>query len=738
MRRRISLLLCAAMLMGTLSGCGEATAQAPQPAVEDAQQTESEEPSDIVKALMENGASFQASMGLGDVLDSVSSGSGIYGKQVAGGNAGGQFTIEDVDYVLIYNPYIYEEREKQNSSNLYTGDFSSQIAVGTNRADDFELDMTATTPAQPGAFDVDVQKGGRAPGIVDTYKVGEKSTFYYHSSVAKNERKKGEFTCEYVGKNCYVWSINGSISAKDAKIFGDEFDNTIFDNDTKAFGDARFTDDGGKVNLLFYSMDVRGICGFFTNADIFSASEVPSDYAEKNGMNLDRAIININTDIIDALGAGEVNATLAHELQHLICASNALENPSTPPVMMSTWLNESMSAYAEELNYPGIKKEADYNICMYPSSNFKKGQSLYNFSIENDEYIGAYGAVYLFEEFLRHYEGDGVLSAIHNYWRTKPSQNLTVSEALMDSVSASFADEIADIEYPAEISKGFASEADEWMSKLTLEFFVETLSPDLADLKDYSRDLRELMVYDEKNATDIEGGGRVIVATQGGSYTVPADASADLVYLGLDKDFNLVTDVITAYSSGLAQTSGSDVSSSDTNTGSAISYDADGYFEFSYNNKPKAYVFSDGSVSDSAIDTMVESGFAQLEGSRTEKVVKSSLDEINTELEKIMNDDKKLGFVTVLVPKKASKSEWSDFAAVSEQLISKGVYVSIVSNDYPDTFPYPWCFVLACKNKGVKNLVEAMPEAVGTTILSGLIDCYDGEEKCPLICSPSD
>ena len=742
MKRKISLLLCTAMLAGTLSGCGAAAPTAPEtPAPEESQEAAGDEEisADLAKSLLEMGDSFQASMAIDDVLNTVSAGGGVYARQSAGGGNGGGFTIEDVDYVLIYNPYIYDQREKKSTTNLYTGDFSSQIAVGTNRADDFELDMSANSPAQPDAFDIETQKGGRGPGMVETFKEGEKSQFYYCSSVANNQRKKAEFKCEYVGKNCYIWSLDGSVSAKDAKLFGEEFDSTIYDNDVKAFGEARFTDDGGKVNLLFYPMDVKGICGFFTNADIFSAGEVPKQYIEENGLNTDRAIININSDMVAVLGPKEVNSTVAHEFQHLICSSNALENPTSPVVMMSTWLNESMSAYAEELNYPGIKKESDYNICMYPSTNFRKGQSLYNFSIENDEYIGAYGAVYLFEEFIRHYDGDEVLTSIHNYWRTKPSEKLTESEALIGSVSDSFKKTVDEsVEYPAEISKGFKSDADEWMSKLTLDFYLETLTPDLADLKDYSMDLRNLMIYDEKGATDIEGGGRVIVATQGGSYTVPSDADSDLIYIGMDKNFNVVTDVISSYNSQAAGASaGSDSDSSyESGNSNGIQYDEDGYFKFKYNGKSQSYIITDGDIKDSALDA-VAAGLEQIEGVTTKKVKTSTMADVLDQLRKLV-DDGNVGFVTIILAEdNATGEEYYEYSLLCEELITKGVFVSDITNDYPETFPFPWCFVLECEGKGAKNMVEKIPEAVGEKILEVLIKVHNDGELCPFICSPS-
>ena len=119
--------------------------------------------------------------------------------------------------------------------------------------------------------------------------------------------------------------------------------------------------------------------------------------AERYGLNTDHAIITINSELLKS-DMPEVYATLAHELQHQICATEAFYFMDSP--FVRTWLNEAMSASAEELCYPGIKTEGEYNLLMYLSDNYRKGQSLYNFDTEKDEFIGAYGVVYLFEKYL--------------------------------------------------------------------------------------------------------------------------------------------------------------------------------------------------------------------------------------------------------------------------------------------------------------------------------------------------
>ena len=208
-----------------------------------------------------------------------------------------------------------------------------------------------------------------------------------------------------------------------------------------------------------------------------------------------------------------------------------------------TWLDESMSACAEELCYPGIMNEGEYNLLMYLSDNYRKGQSLYNFDTESDDYIGAYGVVYLFEKYLCQHAGDDVFSKIHDYWKNSYRSDVTEAEALYAAMPQSFIDEINEkYSFPSSISMGFSGKEEEWMSKMTLDFYLEAISPELAELMEYTDGARRFMLYSEINPLDIQGGGRIIVATENGSFTIPDDAGKGLIFIGMDQNFNVVTE----------------------------------------------------------------------------------------------------------------------------------------------------------------------------------------------------
>lgn len=449
-----------------------------------------------------------------------------------------------VNYVMIYDPYIYDEGDTTGiSSNLSTGNLGGQIITGQSRAgddnpEDLGLhDMVSQSDINGGLDGLNVNfDGNRASGFDPVYRLGDKHDFYRYDKNLKN-REEDKFKCVYEGEHCYIWSLDDSISKNDAETFGEEFDNVIYDKDVKCFGTPRFVENGGKVNILFYEMQ-REVGGFFTMVDIYSSSEVTKSDISRYGLNTDHAIININSTRVK-IDPDFVKSTLSHEFQHLICASDSFKNPGTP--FMRTWLNESMSAFAEDYVYEGIKIKERYNIVYYLSDRFRKGQSLYNFSIENDQYIGAYGTVYLFAEYLKKNAGIEVFSNIHHYWADKGYPQISEAETLYFSVPESFRSEISSkYDYSDDITGKIGNEYEVWMSKLALDFFIETTKPELASLKSSEQKYIYSMLYDEINSASIEGGGRIVVATENGTFKVPDDADKGLIYVGFDKDFNVV------------------------------------------------------------------------------------------------------------------------------------------------------------------------------------------------------
>lgn len=277
--------------------------------------------------------------------------------------------------------------------------------------------------------------------------------------------------------------------------------------------------------------------GFFTPLDIFATGEV-SDYEVEYYMcNLDHAIININAKCLDIFDT--LCATLAHEFQHLINSTDMIYTYNLN--YTDSWLNEAMSGYIEEYLYPGIQKKDGRYIALHRSDRIRYGQSMYNFDCEYTD-IGVYGSVFCFSEYLASKGGSNVFKKNHNYWRESYSFTLCEAEALRASVKSSFANEI-DSKFNFD-SLRFNSEDEEWMSKLILDFYLCCLKGSSSGVPALKEVSPEKLLYDHMDSAEIEGGGRIIFALNGKTFTVPDDADDGLVYIGLDKNFNPVSIII--------------------------------------------------------------------------------------------------------------------------------------------------------------------------------------------------
>ena len=81
------------------------------------------------------------------------------------------------------------------------------------------------------------------------------------------------------------------------------------------------------------------------------------------------------------------------------------------------------------------------------------------------------------------------------------------------------------------------------MSKLTLQFYLSLLS-NSENISDFANVNRQSILYDSVEGTKVEGGGRLVFAVTGTTFTIPEDADSGLIYIGLDANFKPVTSPI--------------------------------------------------------------------------------------------------------------------------------------------------------------------------------------------------
>lgn len=459
-----------------------------------------------------------------------------------------QKTFVGVDTMMIYNPAT------SSSDTLYTGSMLGQVAADTSLQSAGEetgekyvsLDLNELYGELEGIdlTGVPLEEPDISLSATD-YGVGDTCTFFAQPEETY-KYQYGTFTCLYSGTHCRVWGFGYSDSAT-AAAMGQAFDNVIYPGDTKAFGTARYIKDGDKLNILVYPMYSTGLCGFFRPIELLTADELGSS---SQYYNHDAAVIHINSFHCSPSRYQSTGlVTLAHEYQHLICMSSCLlGNGREQLKMMSTALNEAMSAAAEEWIYPGEMTELGYVSRDYNESGLiASGQSLYNFTTTSGD-IGVYGQALLYSEYLKKQAGTGVFRAIHDYWRTAPASVLTDADALYNAFPQQVRDAIdAHVTYNSDISYLCGDEAEQFMSKMNLAYQIATVLQEPSGIYSTTSVCSEAdpRLYTGSGCY-IEGGGRLLFATaDGNSYTVPAGASSRLIYVGF-RDGEMVIPPTTA------------------------------------------------------------------------------------------------------------------------------------------------------------------------------------------------
>ena len=459
-----------------------------------------------------------------------------------------QKTFVGVDTMMIYNPAT------SSSDTLYTGSMLGQVAADTSLQSAGEetgekyvsLDLNELYGELEGIdlTGVPLEEPDISLSATD-YGVGDTCTFFAQPEETY-KYQYGTFTCLYSGTHCRVWGFGYSDSAT-AAAMGQAFDNVIYPGDTKAFGTARYIKDGDKLNILVYPMYSTGLCGFFRPIELLTADELGS---RSQYYNHDAAVIHINSFHCSPSRYQSTGlVTLAHEYQHLICMSSCLlGNGREQRKMMSTALNEAMSAAAEEWIYPGEMTELGYVSRDYNESGLiASGQSLYNFTTTSGD-IGVYGQALLYSEYLKKQAGTGVFYDIHDYWRTAPASVLTDADALYNAFPQQVRDAIdAHVTYNSDISYLCGDEAEQFMSKMNLAYQIATVLQEPSGIYSTTSVCSEAdpRLYTGSGCY-IEGGGRLLFATaDGNSYTVPAGASSRLIYVGF-RDGEMVIPPTTA------------------------------------------------------------------------------------------------------------------------------------------------------------------------------------------------
>ena len=445
------------------------------------------------------------------------------------------------DYVVIYNPTT-----SSYSSGYSTGTMTGLIetSVGTNA--NAESRQAVRDAVRPYKLDVD-QLLPEAPrqeetkeGTKASFDVGSKKTFYIYSTYSPTGSGSVEFKCLAVGAHCYIWTPTSTasnvypldgIDPTFAGIAAAEFDSK-FSLMQSSFGDHTNGSQGdGKLHILYYNIDdgwTTGqpyVAGFFYQGDI-SNNGLPMlnidtypgvTYPDSNGQ--------MQTRIDDTYG------TMVHEYQHLINYSNA---------GLSSWLNECFSAAAEEICYPGssvIPRIQSWEHYYYatandwltppaehaydPSSELHNGYSLYAWSNGLDDILALYAQVSLFAQYLYTRFGNTIYKQI--------SDNYSGSE--VSAISAATGVDCAQLAKEFRIAVTANADLSQYGG---IYGFQPQNGYDPAGYHDVQNPYSLLapVVFTGTSCT-IAAGGSITVKPVGGVYNPPADANANLKYIGI-------------------------------------------------------------------------------------------------------------------------------------------------------------------------------------------------------------
>ena len=215
-------------------------------------------------------------------------------------------------------------------------------------------------------------------------------------------------TVQYISNKAIIYLDDaapaGGFTAQDYQDIGTEFDNRIYPTDVSYFGTPLDLDNNGRVVIL-YTVQVNKLTasgspngfvgGFFFAGDFFEPTGTNS-CAQSNKAEIFYVLTPDPTGSIvpNAGGTGNVRSTsqvrqgtrgtIAHELQHMINASERIRSPILQP-LEDTWLDEALSHFAEDANGRALKSLSETS-----NANFAT-----LFSIVND-----YSA-FFFQNFAR-------------------------------------------------------------------------------------------------------------------------------------------------------------------------------------------------------------------------------------------------------------------------------------------------------------------------------------------------
>ena len=450
------------------------------------------------------------------------------------------------DYVVIYNP----------GTSSYTGVSTGSMAglIETEIEGSKSAPLGPSDTDRPYVIDVDGRLAEEAKELPAperdmqaqvSFNVGDTHTFSIYSTYSPVSSSSLQFKVLAKGEHCYIWTPTStasnvypldSIDPSFAQRCADEFDSK-FDLMQSSFGDHTNGSQGdGRLNMLYYNIDDGWQPGQGYVAGFFYAGDLSS-----NGM----PILNIDTypgvhyvrpngEVYDRIE--DTFNTMVHEYQHLIHYSNASSSV--------TWINECMSAAAEEICYPGssVVSRIQSWINYFYSENgdwqdppaeheyvsswqLHNGFSMYDWDnyLEMDDLLCLYAQVSLFAQYIYTQYGNTTFRQL----LTKFGQGISFTSAFQQITGQN----------TAEFVKNFRVALTANTAPSVLEGvygFIPQPGYDPAEYHDVENPYSLLapVVFTGNNCS-IYGGGAICVKPVDGVYYPPSGAGSSLQYVGV-------------------------------------------------------------------------------------------------------------------------------------------------------------------------------------------------------------
>ena len=459
------------------------------------------------------------------------------------------------DYVVIYNPAT--EATNSKSTGNMTGLIETEVG-GEKNQEAQPCDIPYLIDADPYFAELAKEQGVTKP-VTDRAEV-EALSFNVgdtHNFIIMNYSPAGyymEFKVLAKGEHCYVWTPTStaanvypldSINPDFAQMAADMFDSK-FDLMQSSFGDHDNGSQGdGRLNLLYYNIDDgwepgQGyIGGYFYALDLYL-----------DGM----PVLNIDTypgvHYVNSAGENmdDISRTynvIVHEYQHLINYSQC--------GAADTWINECMSAAAEEICFPGssvyprvqtwtdhyYSEQQDWDTppeeVEYVSGySVENGYSLYDWSndLPMDDLLVLYAQVSLFAQYMYSRFGNTVFHSIMDNMST--GGGLSAANIFQSICQAATGVDPATLAQNFRVALTANTSPDEYEGIYSFSM-QEGYEP-----ADYHgvQNLYDLLcpVVFTGSSCSIKGGGAICVKPVGGVYYPPSGAASGLVYIGITRN----------------------------------------------------------------------------------------------------------------------------------------------------------------------------------------------------------